>query len=173
MSSNIDDVSTLLAQVKQLEHVLNDTRIALNIANSECKQLEQERDELKAHCEALKEQLISMMMDWSGKDVGLFFKADEVRKQTPQQSLAEIKAKAIEEHEQSKWIKFNIKDQSTWPDEGQSCLTYEIDGKCPLYFDCTFEIYNGKPYFYDIDNIDRVYFITHWQPLPTPPKDKE
>jgi dsRNA-specific ribonuclease len=56
-----------------------------------------ERDELKAHCESLRNYVGEVWSDHSQANRAKF-----IYKQTPQQSLAEIKAQAIKEYEQRK-----------------------------------------------------------------------
>ena len=57
-------------------------------------QLEQERDELAAHCEYIKEKAKLYM--GCPSDHKALFELKDVLEQTPQQSLAEIEANAVE-----------------------------------------------------------------------------
>lgn len=61
-----------------------------------------------------------------------------------------------------KWYDFNKKK----PKEGQYCLTIDSEGKMNVYYwevkwENCFQKYGGNL---------KVYNITHWMPLPKPPK---
>jgi glycerophosphoryl diester phosphodiesterase len=70
----------------------------------------------------------------------------------------------LKEYEQSKWVKFDCKDPSTWPEHGDSVL---------VLLDKRFlkEIgEDGKAYFADFSMSLRSCYcdfeVYHWQPLP-------
>jgi hypothetical protein len=139
-----------------------------------------ELDELKAHCEKLR----NCLMKASAMDpdrIGFEKCLGKTLASTPQQSLAEIKEQAIEEYEQSKWVRFDYKDQSTWPEHGDSVLVLidkgflkEIGALEKAYFAdfmtkdfyCDFDVYY-------CDEASGYFAVTHWQPLPEILKDSK
>jgi hypothetical protein len=87
----------------------------------------------------------------------------------------------LKEYEQSKWVEFDYKDQSTWPEHGDSVLVLidkrfleVIGAEEKAYFAdfmtkdfyCDFEVYY-------CDEANGYFAITHWQPLPEILKSSE
>ena len=92
---------------------------------------------------------------------------------TEQESIIED---ALEEYEQNKWVKFDYRDKSTWPENGDNVIVTidpdfleEIGCENKTYFAdfnvrgdyCDFEVYY-------CDEASGHYAITHWQPMPEP-----
>jgi hypothetical protein len=97
---------------------------------------------------------------------------------TEQESIIED---SIKEYEQSKWVRFDYKDQSTWPEHGDSVLVLidkgflkEIGALEKAYFAdfmtkdfyCDFDVYY-------CDEASGYFAVTHWQPLPEILKDSK
>lgn len=81
-------------------------------------------------------------------------------------------ANALESYEQSKWIRFDPDDESTWPENKTKVYAY------PHGFRSHFERENSHGLFWafiaekdgrDIE-LELLRNVTHWQPLPEPPK---
>jgi hypothetical protein len=109
---------------------------------------------------------------------------EKIAKKIPVASKAGIRPSVLEltpflteflkEYEQSKWVEFDYKDQSTWPEHGDSVLVLidkvflkEIGALEKAYFAdfmskdsyCDFEVYY-------CDEASGYFAVTHWQPLP-------
>ena len=80
----------------------------------------------------------------------------------------DIIEEAIEEYEQSKWIRFDPEDVNTMPAHGDSVLCVIPKGSYHYSMTaCTFD-YGTRKFYKDCDDSESV---THWQPLPEPPKE--
>jgi len=74
----------------------------------------------------------------------------------------------FDEYEQSKWVRFDLKDQSTWPDSNKSILAYGSDGS--VYTTRLKVMLKQRKY---TSNGYESLNTTHWQPLPQTPKQLE
>lgn len=78
----------------------------------------------------------------------------------------------IPEYEQSKWIRFDHDDESTWPNEGQVVVT---DEGCATFYKKSAWTGEQQPWFEVLNN--GVFYESHtardWQPLPQSPKGGE
>ena len=66
--------------------------------------------------------------------------------------------KALEAYEQSKWVKFDEHDKSTYPPFNARVLV-KLKGDFGVRID--FMTHNKEWY-----NAIRLHYVTHWQPLP-------
>lgn len=67
---------------------------------------------------------------------------------------------AIEAYEQSKWVKFDINDQSTYP-------PLETDVACDEGYAVYLLRRTEKEFAWKFSDSDDTPAVTHWQPLPT------
>lgn len=83
----------------------------------------------------------------------------------------------IKTSEQSKWVKFDQADESTWPKSGDSVLVLidkdaldELDYEHKAYFSDFFTSSRTCYFDFDVYHADECGMsVTHWQPLPEPP----
>lgn len=68
---------------------------------------------------------------------------------------------AIEDYEQSKWVKFDEYDESTYPPFDVRVLT-KLKGDFGVDMGIDFMTHSFEWY-----NSIRLSYVTHWQPLPT------
>ena len=76
------------------------------------------------------------------------------------ESLIEGMRKALEAYEQSKWVKFDINDQSTYP-------PLETDVACDEGYAVYLLRRTEKEFAWKFSDSDDTPAVTHWQPLPT------
>ena len=97
---------------------------------------------------------------------------------------------ALKAYDDSKWIKFDINDKSTWPTDWQTVNTYGIDTKkedaiykvpealfvsfdlaplIKLYGECAFSRSKQIDFYPDLT----YYKVIAWQPLPKQPEGLE
>lgn len=96
-------------------------------------------------------------------EIGSFGRAENIRE-------------CLEEYEQSKWIKFDPQDESTWPKSGDSVLVLidkdaldELDYEHKAYFSDFFTSSRTCYFDFDVYHADECGMsVTHWQPLPEP-----
>jgi len=73
----------------------------------------------------------------------------------------------FEAYENSKWTKFDPKDESTWPKDCQECVTDR--GYATFY---TRDSWTGTEGIYYWERVspsmgfEDIYNVTHWQPIP-------
>lgn len=71
----------------------------------------------------------------------------------------------LESYEQSKWVNFDVNDESTFPDNDSICLLAVKPRKGKRYKQCIGRFQRkDKSFKYILGN------VTHWQPLPKPPQ---
>jgi hypothetical protein len=82
---------------------------------------------------------------------------------TEQESIIED---SIKEYEQSKWVRFDINDRTTYPEAGEYAFQYLVMTPHVVQPLCIIAHWDGRKWFANQRDIE----VTHWQEFPAYPK---
>lgn len=75
--------------------------------------------------------------------------------------------KALEAYEQSKWVEFNVNDESTYPQKSGHHIVFDGRGVSYKYWDNTEDEKRFRNQSWFVSESVNFKKATHWQPLPT------